>query len=321
MGYVFLGCLFLALVARREMLHHRLIKVNPTVESQLGLPQHFGLLYALGFGLVMEGIMSACYHICPSKTNFQFDTSYMYMLACLQMLKIYQSRHPDINAGSHAALFTFAVLILLALFGVLYGSTPFYVVYGVLHVMAALALSAQIYYMGRWKLDWGIFKRIWHVIWMDVIRCHRPAYPDRLFLILVGNAVNWSLIGYGFSMNDFATYLIAVFICNLLLYFAFYIIMKLRCGERIQLIPLTFIILMLISWGCAIYFFLQVKSDWGVSAAESREKNGECIFLNFYDHHDIWHFVSAFALFFSFCILLTLDDDLTQVPRHKISVF
>ena len=36
-----------------------------------------------------------------------------------------------------------------------------------------------------------------HVIWYDVIRCHRPAYPDRLFLIMVGNAVNWSLVGYG----------------------------------------------------------------------------------------------------------------------------
>ena len=266
--------------------------------------------------------MSACYHICPNKTNFQFDTSYMYMLACLQMLKIYQSRHPDINAGSHAALFTFAVLILLALFGVLYGSTPFYAVYAAGHVLATLALSAQIYYMGRWKLDGGIFKRIGRVIWTDVIRCHRPAYPDRLFLIMIGNAVNWSLVGYSFfRLNDFATYLIAVFICNLMLYFAFYIIMKLRSGERIHLLPLCFILLMSLSWGVAIYFFLQIKSDWGVSAAESREKNSECLFLRFYDHHDVWHFVSAFALFFSFCILLTLDDDLNQVPRHKISVF
>ena len=65
-------------------------------------------------------------------------------------------------------------------------------------------------------------------------------------------------------------------------------------------------------------FFVIIR---GLSAAESREKNENCLFLNFYDHHDIWHFVSAFALFFSFCILLTLDDDLTQVPRHKISVF
>ena len=66
----------------------------------------------------------------------------------------------------------------------------------------------------------------------------------------------------GWTLNDFATYLIAVFICNLLLYFAFYIIMKLRSGERIQLLPLCFIVLMGLSWGVAIYFFLQVKSDW-----------------------------------------------------------
>ena len=78
--------------------------------------------------------------------------------------------NPSRVSGSHAALFTFAVLILLALFGVLYGSTPFYVIYCVLHVAATLALSAQIYYMGRWKLDWGIFRRIWYVMFSRLCR-------------------------------------------------------------------------------------------------------------------------------------------------------
>ena len=40
-----------------------------------GIPQHFGLFYAMGIALVMEGVLSACYHVCPSYSNFQFGES------------------------------------------------------------------------------------------------------------------------------------------------------------------------------------------------------------------------------------------------------
>jgi hypothetical protein len=30
------------------------------------------MLFFLALSLIMEGILSACYHVCPSYTNFQF---------------------------------------------------------------------------------------------------------------------------------------------------------------------------------------------------------------------------------------------------------
>ena len=39
-----------------------------------------------------------------------------------------------------------------------------------------------------------------------------------------------------------------------------------------------------------------------LSPAESRELNKECALLGFYDNHDIWHFLTAFGLFFSFLV-------------------
>ena len=37
-----------------------------------GVPQFFGIYYAMGIALVLEGFMSSFYHICPSNANFQF---------------------------------------------------------------------------------------------------------------------------------------------------------------------------------------------------------------------------------------------------------
>lgn len=42
----------------------------------------------------------------------------MYIIAGLGMLVLYQQRHPDINANAYAAFATFAMVIFIALMGV-----------------------------------------------------------------------------------------------------------------------------------------------------------------------------------------------------------
>jgi type III secretory pathway component EscT len=37
-----------------------------------GIPQHYGMFYAMGAALIMEGVLSGCYHVCPNHSNFQF---------------------------------------------------------------------------------------------------------------------------------------------------------------------------------------------------------------------------------------------------------
>lgn len=72
----------------------------------------------MGVALIIEGLLSACYHICPSQSNYQFgnfvskpqivfinpfflDTSFMYVMAVLCMIKLYQNRHPEINSTAY----------------------------------------------------------------------------------------------------------------------------------------------------------------------------------------------------------------------------
>jgi len=116
-GYVLLGILFIILVLRRDRLYYLHQQQNQRTQA-CGIPQHFGVFYAMGIALAMEGILSACYHVCPSYNNFQFDTAFMYMIGWLTMLKIYQTRHPDINAHAHTAYCAIAVVVFIGVIGV-----------------------------------------------------------------------------------------------------------------------------------------------------------------------------------------------------------
>ncbi|XP_068127008.1 SID1 transmembrane family member 1 isoform X2 [Hyperolius riggenbachi] len=326
LGHVMLGFLFLLIVLRRDLLHRSLMEARDIYALEYGIPKHFGLFYTMGIALTMEGVLSACYHVCPNYSNFQFDTSFMYMIAGLCMLKLYQTRHPDINASAYAAYASFALVIFLAVMGVVFGKDNwwFWVIFSIIHVVGTLALSTHIYYMGRFKIDFGVFRRIFQILYTDCIQqCSRPMYMDRMILLIVGNIVNWffAIFGLVYRPRDFASYLLGIFICNLLLYLAFYIIMKLRSAERIRPLPLFCIIATAGVWAAALYFFFQNLSSWEETPAQSREKNRECILMHFFDDHDIWHFLSATAMFFSFLVLLTLDDDLDEVRRDKIPVF
>uniref|UniRef100_F6SIJ9 SID1 transmembrane family member 1 n=1 Tax=Equus caballus TaxID=9796 RepID=F6SIJ9_HORSE len=326
LGHVLLGFLFLLIVLHRDILHRRALEAKDIFAMEYGIPKHFGLFYAMGIALMMEGVLSACYHVCPNYSNFQFDTSFMYMIAGLCMLKLYQTRHPDINASAYAAYASFAGVITVTVLGVVCGKneTWFWVIFSAIHILASLALSTQIYYMGRFKIDLGIFRRALTVVYTDCFQqCSRPLYTDRMVLLIMGNLVNWFFAFFGliYRPRDFASYMLGIFICNLLLYLAFYIIMKLRSNERVLPIPSVCIVATAVVWAAALYFFFQNLSSWEGTPAESREKNRECILFDFFDDHDIWHFLSATALFFSFLVLLTLDDDLDMVQRDKIRVF
>ena len=84
----------------------------------------------------------------------------MYIIAVLCMVKIYQTRHPDINARAPVTFGVLALVIFLGLVGVLKGTMLYWILFTLIHLITCLILSAQIYYMGRFKFDGGIFRRV-----------------------------------------------------------------------------------------------------------------------------------------------------------------
>jgi len=71
----------------------------------------------------------------------------------------------------------------------------------------------------------------------------------------------------------------------------------------------------------AAYFYTKRQQSRNKTPPESRNLNGTCQYLDFFDNHDLWHFLSATALFLANIFLLTIDDDLLLKNRNKIKVF
>ncbi|EFX71251.1 hypothetical protein DAPPUDRAFT_309172 [Daphnia pulex] len=337
-GYVVLGTIFLLITKRRDYIDT--MRQNATGAEvshfpsflfllrpkrmlvERGIPPHYGLSYSMGFGLIVEGILSACYHLCPTRLNYQFDTSFMYVLAVLCTLKLYHARHADINVKSHMAYIVLALLVFLGAGTAFTSQFYFKLGFTVVHLIACVALAIDVYYMGHWKLDKETMVEHVNTCWKS-----RPLYLERLTLVVVGIVCNVAFAVQQLVMDsvDFNTHLLAVFMINLFVYSVFYVTMKMRKREWAfvtnRIYPFLFLLAALAFWLTGSYFFLKKAAKWEKSPAESRMLNQECLVASVYDTHDLWHFLSSTGLFFYFMFLLTLDDDIESKSRQDIPVF
>lgn len=151
----------------------------------------------------------------------------------------------------------------------------------------------------------------------------RPKYLNRMVFLVVANIINWLLAVFGLytQHKNFAVFLLMIFMANTLLYFMFYTLMKILYKERVNRPTIVFLILSTMCAISAMYFFLNKSISWAETPAQSRHFNQRCKLFRFYDYHDIWHFLSAVGMFFTFMVLLTLDDDLSHTHRSSIHVF
>ena len=155
-GYIILGLLILLLNHRRRNIHRAFEHNNETLiaEEKLGVPTQFGVYYATGMALMAIGAMSAAYHMCPSRRNYQFDTTFMYVLAGLCMYRLLKGGNPDITPKMHHTMFALATLILLVVIGGLYAPEqagwPIYSTFSLIYLLVCVILAVEIYY--RWTI-------------------------------------------------------------------------------------------------------------------------------------------------------------------------
>ncbi|KAJ8978689.1 hypothetical protein NQ317_004217 [Molorchus minor] len=253
-----------------------------------GIPVHYGIYHAMGVALIIEGLLSASYHICPSQSNYQFDTSFMYIMAVLCMIKLYQNRHPDINANAYSTFTVLGATIFVAMIGILDGSLAIWIIFILAYIILCAVLSFKIYFVNYVLYGVKQLKENYenHGFRNDMLV---PIRKARFTLLCITNVANFAMILVGFCLytdkeTDFGTFLLGLLMGNTVIYGGFYVCMK-------------------------------------VTPAESRHLNQNCIMLNFFDKHDVWHLLSAPALYFSFMFLMCLDDDIIDTNQKEITVF
>ncbi|XP_070548987.1 SID1 transmembrane family member 1-like [Ptychodera flava] len=269
-GYILLGILYLIIVWWKATHGNR--------SQGYGIKKYFGLHYALGIALIMEGILSGSYHVCPNGSNYQFDTSYMYIMVCLMTLKLFQNRHPDQLASAHVTYICLAVFATIVVFVLVFGTQVLdWIILLFVHIGISFILTLLYYNEGHWPCSNG-----------HIQNGHEKLMRGKKFLIAVVNLLNLSvaIAATVVQPKDFATYLLSVLIINAGLYVGFYIVMKVVLRERWTVYPIVYAIVAVCLWVPALFFFTRRLTEWkhdelsGIQLANTACVCVPCICIN-----------------------------------------
>jgi len=260
-----------------------------------------------------------------------------------------------------AALILEAISIYVSKGKVLHSTTSIVLLYfcfGLLYIFLILALAVDVYYYGAIKTNIRIIGPI--IFKQSAMVCGRNSflYPRRFLYSVLFVCINLALLLYTIitgarKENSLSSPLLIIFAFNMAMYFGYYMLRKLfeikqmaheaiepvedtsdgeitenakrksrRCLKLLmRLFSFLFFICAFILMLFAGYFYASKRQSRNLSPPESRNKNLPCQFMDFFDEHDMWHFLSATALFVACIGLLTIDDDLLCKKRKNIEVF
>ncbi|KAF0292080.1 SID1 transmembrane family member 1 [Amphibalanus amphitrite] len=280
----------------------------------VGVPHDFSLFASLGVGLMLEGVTSGLYHVCPNNRNSHIDFFFIYYLYAAMGAKLFQTRR-GITSRFHytPALLVAGITLLGSLQDLVSSGRGLWITIMVVHMVCASIWASLMYLTGY--VGFTAFRRRRR----PVDRITRHIAVTHLVL-----NVTLAIVGLAapFIFSDFSMYALLFFTLNSGLYIIFYMLAK-KVGYRESPSWLS-VLFMLLGLACMVpalvLFVFYNPYNTVASAALSRTSNRPC-FAGFFDAHDVWHFLSAAALFFLLMGILTLDDDLMKTPRNKIPVF
>ena len=310
--YIIYGIIFCIIVKKTFV-------VNKNGFSLNGLDTNPSLYYSLGITLIFEGLCSATYHICPTKLNFQFDTTFMFIGAILMFITIYQKRHDAPYPMKIYSFIAFIVFLnILPLANISNNYEPIF--WSLIFLIVAYIMifgSIYIYYGKEYDFEISSMKALYNNI-------KKLEYKDipKLGLLICLNTYTLGMYVYAaITKPNFTDWFLGVSIINMLIYFIYYIALKIKHKEKINKIFYVWILLDLAIISLSLVFFLKTSSNIFLTIEESNELNHKCVLFNYFDYHDIWHILSATGLFIFINIVYFLDKNLNSLMDGEIPVF
>ena len=314
----------------------------------------FTIGYAFGWALTFEGLFSALYHLCPSKLTFQFDTAFMFIIASLIVVLLYNgidrqaSGSRNLTAKNQVAatnlfLYFMVPLLIFNYLGTIY------------HSEAGLIRSIEILVLVFLFL-WVVCMAWWAGYKLFPERCSCKKEGSRNELDIAGSkgydersekvAVVFYFLGLAALIVfvvlsaakniDFpATFLFAC-ISETVVVIVAKVIARLvtwwksdkSCSNsttkrkgirRLRFLSRFFYVLGVVGiWAAAFVFFIDKETTNKVKSPEqSRDLNQECYWLDFFDSRDIWHILSSFALLMSALLAIHVIYDPNTCENGK----
>ena len=287
----------------------------------------FSIGYAFSWGLVFEGLFSTLYHFCPSRFTFQFDSAFMFIIAGLTVLLLYngieQNRCPSSGNAKHPVgasnffLFFIVPLFIFNYFGVLFNSDS-----GLNKVMQGFFFTFLII--------WWLLMVIWAFRILDIDEKIRGDRRDKCdaFLFLLGGLIVPCGIFMLYLFSDLAqVFLFACIACSVVA-----ILAKARPWKKLckceckcvcdcdysvkAILQGLFIFLTIFILLAAFAVFKALPTTNKTSSPEnSRDQNEECVIFEFFDWHDLWHFLSSFALLMGAFVIMFISSEAVQSPQ------
>ena len=301
----------------------------------------FSIGYALAWALCFQGMFSALYHFCPSRFTFQFDTAFMFVIAGLSVILLYNGieRQPcttEVEAKSRveaANLFLFFLVPLLIFnyFGTMY------------HSEAGLIKIFQIFFF-FFLILWFLIIALWagcklHAVCSKCCTCRCTKRFVLTLFCLSGFVVTplvlivlWSL-----KILEFTDAILWFCIAESVVASGGSFCVGLKCEsscpsdcedcvEELKARPVGSKVVSKVLYTCTILtlnglalwiFFAKETTDKSKSPEKSRDLNQECIFLDFFDWHDVWHIFSSFGLFMAALMVIHTSYESPKLPREK----
>ena len=260
---------------------------------------------SLGICLILEGVSSSFYHLCPSIINLQFDTTFMFVGILYSFLTLFNKRHAgDICEPLKFYILVFMLIIFNMLSLVNKNNTQhmwfWLVVFFFNNIHTGFYFS--LYHCGNKLYDLDIKSA---KILVEYIKTTNFTKKPKFWLVFISNIFTVSMLVYAsFTKPYFTGWMLFIGVINLCIYFVYYltckIINKETISRYIKILILTDAVTLILS----LYFYYNTNYNTFVSIEESNKLNKNCILFNYFDDHDMWHFLSSVSLFIFILIIL-----------------
>ncbi len=293
----------LAYILLSLTLYYIIFKYDNTFQNV----REYYLIICIIISMLLEGVYSSLYHLCPSRVNLQFDTTFMFFFGVFMIIYILQkNRKNDLIDISKLFLFM-GVLIFINTINLTLDNNSFeWIFVIIIFPISNFIISANVYF-GHTNWSFNIFYFICRLrhSFTNIRRLPNISY---LFCLIIINVINLCLlITCIFKNIDFSKFLLGTLCIDMIIVLIHHIALKINNGVYIPFWKFFIGIFTIIIVCLSLYFYQLPTINDKVSQEDSAKYNSSCVLFDYFDTHDIWHFLSATGMFSSILFVWLLD--------------